>query len=47
MRETERERYRQREKQTPCREPDEELNPRILGQRHMLRILSQRQMLNH
>ena len=28
MRDTERQRYRQREKEVPCREPDVGLNPR-------------------
>ena len=31
MRDTKRQRHRQREKQTPCREPDVGLNPRTLG----------------
>ena len=31
MRNTERQRHRQKEKQTPCGEPDEGLNPGILG----------------
>ena len=33
MRDTERQRHRQREKQTPCREPDAGLDPRTLGLR--------------
>ena len=33
QRESERQRHRQREKQAPCREPDVELNPGILGSR--------------
>ena len=31
MRDTERQRHRQREKQTPCREPDVGLDPWTLG----------------
>ena len=31
MRDTERQRHRQREKQTPCREPDVGLDPRTPG----------------
>ena len=31
MRDTERQRHRQREKQAPCGEPDAGLNPRVLG----------------
>ena len=33
MRDTERQRHRQREKQAPCREPDTGLNPRTPGSR--------------
>ena len=31
MRDTERQRHRQREKQAPCREPNARLDPRTLG----------------
>ena len=33
MRDTERQRYRQREKQAPCKEPNEGLDPRTPGSR--------------
>ena len=33
MRDTERERHRQREKQVPCRDPDMGLDPRTSGSR--------------
>ena len=42
MRDTERQRHRQREKQDPCREPDVRLDPGPWDH-----ALSQRQMLNH
>ena len=34
MRDTERQRYRQREKQAPCKEPNVGLDPETLGSRH-------------
>ena len=42
MRDTQRQRHRQKEKQAPCEEPDVGLDP---GPRDQL--LSRRQMLNH
>ena len=45
MRDMERQRHRQREKQAPSGEPHAELDPRIPGSQD--NNLSQRQMLNH
>ena len=45
MRETERQRHRQREKQAPCREPDVELEPRTPGSRPELK--ADAQLLSH
>ena len=43
MRDPERQRHRQKERQAPCREPDVGLDSRTLGSQ----MLSVRQMLNH
>ena len=41
MRDTERQRHRQREKQALCREPDAELDPRTLGSQPELKAATQ------